>query len=89
MGLYLEPKGSKLQWAQENGTAVPPGSFSPKMSGKMVVAWMNNGPFQALAIIFSKTEAKRIMLGRPDAVWFEVPVDALKPLMHPGEFSRL
>ena len=75
MGLYIEP-ADKLGFATK-GTSVPAGTFTHPSTGKIVLAWADNGPFQSLAIIYSRREAQRYT-ARTDALWFEHPVESVR-----------
>lgn len=80
MGLYIEPPtGTKWDWVTQNGSRVQPATFlDAKTEPHGIVAFMDNGPFQAIAFIFSKKEALRCSLGRPDALWYRVPSEVIR-----------
>lgn len=74
MGIYLEPQdGSKFDWIKMHGEPIKSGTFISKATSSVAVAFVDNGSFQALALMFCKQETQRFAAGRPDALWFKVP----------------
>lgn len=69
MGLYINT-ADKPAWLRANtrqrlGAAEARAYTFPK--NLIPVAYVDNGAFDALAILYNKTEAKRFVDGRPDA----------------------
>ncbi len=72
MGLYVEPiKGSKADWFALNGQLVG-SKIDPDYidwTGEVLpVAFLDNGAFHAIAVLWDKKEFKRVTDGRPDAI---------------------
>ena len=91
MGLYiLEAHTDKRKWLTDNGaTQMNEPAYQHPDSGQMTVAWVDNGPFQAVAIIFSPKEMTRFLNGRPDALFFSIPTETLKTEVHPTVWKDL
>ena len=71
MGLYVEPiEGSKKDWFIKNAQPVkaPKPEWIDWKADVLPVAFMDNGPFQAIAVLWDIREFKRVTYGRPDAV---------------------
>ena len=67
MGLYLgKIEGSKEAWFSKNAVQVAAHEWH-RHPQQMAVAYINNGAFDCVAVLYSKAEAKRV-LSRPDAV---------------------
>ena len=86
MGLYLEYRAgtppTKHNWLVANGrevthiTAASPWLIDDDMQlGPEILCAELPGHFEAVAIIWSTQELKRMRLGRPDASWWRVPLD--------------
>lgn len=69
MGLYLgKIIGSKRAWYVKNvEVTLQPTRQWHRHPTEMAVAYVNNGAFDCVAVLFSKEEAERVM-SRPDAV---------------------
>lgn len=82
MGLYIEPEGqSKAAFIAEHGLPCAVGEYVHPVNGTMVVAYIQNVHFDAIALIHSRSEAKRFVEGRPDADWYQIPTPVLQPLL--------
>lgn len=89
--LYLEPSGSKREWIEQNGipTVEQEFPFGGKAVGYLPVVFLDNGLFQALAVIFSKPEARRLRDRRPDGLWFKVPATILRETLGEAQWKTL
>jgi len=57
MGFYINPPdGTKEKWLDENGIMVDPPPFWLKEKDLALVCLMDNGPFMAAAVCFSRQE---------------------------------
>lgn len=84
MGLYAEPSGVKLDWCKQHGVKTNAvGKELPP--DKLLVAFMDNRAFQAIAVAFSKEETSRLWNGRPDAVWYIVDKAELRKVVAGGD----
>ena len=88
MGIYINPKsGSKEKWLETHSKPVHGNPLFVVIGGyndlrnknRIPICLVDNGPFTAAAVIFSKEEAKVFASsdGRQKK-WFVVPVTALK-----------
>ena len=92
MGCYIETpvvKG-KADWLMNNAGARPVSDLSfPPMDGYLMVCVVDNGPFEAAAIAYSREEWK--VFTRPDGrmkMWLWVPRDRILEV-EPGLARRL
>jgi hypothetical protein len=81
MGFYINPKGqTKEAWLQHNGERIPTPSTWPAPEGKAYVCMVDNGPFKAAAIAYSKGEMEEFADTSSDPrprSWHLVPKDIL------------
>lgn len=82
MGLYVEPiTGDKPAWwmahARAQGMRANP-AFIDFSATDLPCAYLNNGAFQAIAVLWSKKEFIRVTSGRPDARLGLVAKDVLR-----------
>lgn len=80
MGLYVST-GDKRAWLhREKAVAIPANKAIAydHPADSIPVAYVDNGSFDAIAILFNKTEAKRFAEGRRDADFYLVPRKSVK-----------
>lgn len=80
MGLYVAA-GDKRNWLERNKAIALPANRAEAYDHapeSIPVAYVDNGHFDAIAILFNKTEAKRFVQGRRDADFYLVDCSAVK-----------
>lgn len=80
MGLYAQ-RGDNRQWFADHAKRISRDEARQHKVGELVaIAYIDNGSFDALAILFSKAEAGRFADGRPDAIFGLVKRELLPEL---------
>ena len=92
MGFYINPDEPKEEWLGKNGKAILKPEF-PVDKDMALVCLVNNGPFAAAAIAYSRAEFKHFTSpddGRPKT-WFLVPKTKICEVSNikPDEFESM
>jgi len=86
MGMYINPEnGTKEEWLAKNAAVAGPSApiWEELPDGHLPVCLVDNGPFRAAEIAYSKEELMAFNLSddhRPK-VWFIVKKEKLEPFM--------
>lgn len=89
MGLYVEPKaGTKAEWFAAEAALVNSHlallCAADKGREELPVAFLDNGGFQALAVLWDSKEFQRVASGRPDAIFGLVAKSKLREVVAGG-----
>ena len=56
MGMYINPGMKKLEWLKLKNAKLEIGAKWPAAPGKVLLSWVDNGPFDALGVCYSERE---------------------------------
>lgn len=87
MELYVEPPGDKRDWWKENARMIDRDAelVDFKYAIDLPCAFLDNGEFFAIAVLWSAAEFKRVLGGRPDAWLGLVRKEILRGVVPGGE----
>lgn len=84
MGLYLTPPISRSEWLKPHASNLRQlgGDVFPfqARADHVLLAYVAS-PIEAIAVMFSKKELDRYLLGRPDARYYAVPKALVEDLL--------